>query len=201
MPAVGAGSRGVANGPKTARRAFSFRLDMAHRPRPLWPERRTRQGARQTAEMSAVNSASFRRQSVASLFGSGLLHPRTDSAKSEASATPILGTLSRERGSRYRFGMVARPLPYPPPWQDKASLCAHICVSESTVDNWVAQGILPPPRLRGGKLMWKWVEVDERLTNGSSLSLDAEADRIRENVRRELAEDDTRRKRKAPANG
>jgi hypothetical protein len=69
------------------------------------------------------------------------------------------------------------------------------------VDAWVVQGILPPPVKRGGKLMWKWVDVDERLTNGTSLSLDAEADRIRESTRRAIAEDTARRKRKPLVNG
>jgi hypothetical protein len=45
------------------------------------------------------------------------------------------------------------PVAYPPPWMDKATLCEHICLSERTVDAWVKQGLLPPPRLRGGKLM------------------------------------------------
>lgn len=54
-------------------------------------------------------------------------------------------------------------LPYPPPWMDSPTLAAHICVSAATVDNWVRQGILPPPRKRGGKLMWKWAEVDRYL--------------------------------------
>src|SRR5262245_24334602 len=58
-------------------------------------------------------------------------------------------------------------LPYPPPWMDTATLCAHICAAPNTVDNWVASGILPPPRKRGGKLMWKWAEVDQYLTNGA----------------------------------
>lgn len=80
-------------------------------------------------------------------------------------------------------------LPYPPPWQDMATLCAHICVSTTTVDTWVAQGILPPPRKRGGKLMWKWVEVDEYLTNGKDAgSPDADAERVRNGTRREAAE-------------
>lgn len=54
-------------------------------------------------------------------------------------------------------------LPYPPPWMDAPTLCAHICISAGTLDTWVRQGILPPPRERGGKRMWKWLEVDERL--------------------------------------
>jgi len=53
---------------------------------------------------------------------------------------------------------------------DIVTLCDHICVSQNTVDNWVAAGILPPPRKRGGKLMWRWREVDERLALGQSAS-------------------------------
>ena len=78
-------------------------------------------------------------------------------------------------------------LTYPPPWQDLATLCANICVSERTVDAWVADGILPPPRKRGGKLMWKWSEVDDRLTNGKpGASPDAKAEEIRNGTRRAL---------------
>jgi predicted site-specific integrase-resolvase len=84
--------------------------------------------------------------------------------------------------------MVARPMSYPPPWMDMATLCEHICVSSPTVDKWVLEGILPPPRKRGGKLMWKWSEVDERLTNGSGAGPDTLAERIRNGTRREAEE-------------
>lgn len=53
-----------------------------------------------------------------------------------------------------------------PPWVDKAKLAWAICVADSTIDAWVGDGTLPPPRKRGGKLLWKWSEVDERLTVG-----------------------------------
>lgn len=56
-------------------------------------------------------------------------------------------------------------LPYPPPWQDAATLCAHLCISEGTLDAWIRQGILPAARMRGGKRMWEWAEV-ERLMRG-----------------------------------
>ena len=69
-----------------------------------------------------------------------------------------------------------------PPWQDKATLAKNICASDTTIDTWVAQGILPPPRKRGGKLMWKWSEVDERLTVGGNP--DSLAERIRDGSRR-----------------
>lgn len=76
-------------------------------------------------------------------------------------------------------------LPYPPPWQDTVTLAAHLSVSTRTIDNWVAQGILPPPRSRGGKRLWKWSEVDERLSmrDGSPETL---ADRIRNGTRQTL---------------
>ena len=69
-----------------------------------------------------------------------------------------------------------------PPWQDMATLCRHISCSASTVDNWVAEGILPPPRKRGAELMWKWSEVDDYLTHGGRQA--ADIDRIREATRR-----------------
>lgn len=93
---------------------------------------------------------------------------------------PAPETIEREKDK-----LLSR-LPYPPPWQDMATLCAHISVaSERTVDAWVTQGILPPPRKRGGKLMWKWSEVDELLSNGQAgRSPDTKADEIRNATRR-----------------
>ena len=73
-----------------------------------------------------------------------------------------------------------------PPWLDKATLAKCICASDTTIDIWVAQGILPPPRKRGGKLMWKWSEVDERLTVGGAP--DSLAERIRDGSRKAAAE-------------
>ncbi len=80
--------------------------------------------------------------------------------------------------------MTDKPLPYPPPWQDTATLCAHICVSANTVETWVSQGILPPPRKRGGKRMWKWDEVNEYLEGKAGTSPDTQADRIKDATRR-----------------
>lgn len=82
--------------------------------------------------------------------------------------------------------MAARTHPdFIPPWQDMVTLCAHICATPNTVDAWVSQGILPPARKRGGKLMWKWAEVDEYLSNGGGRSPDALAERVRDATRRE----------------
>jgi predicted DNA-binding transcriptional regulator AlpA len=75
-------------------------------------------------------------------------------------------------------------LPYPPPWMDTPTLAKHICTSASTIDNWVAQGILPPPRKRGGKLMWKWSEVDAWLSDGGPHSVVDQGASITEAVKR-----------------
>jgi hypothetical protein len=73
-----------------------------------------------------------------------------------------------------------------PPWQDMTTLCRHISCSPATVESWVAQGILPPPRKRGSEFMWKWSEVDDYLTHGGHQA--AEIDRIREATRRIVEE-------------
>jgi predicted DNA-binding transcriptional regulator AlpA len=80
---------------------------------------------------------------------------------------------------------------YPPPWMDRITLAEHICVSDTTIDNWVAQGILPPARKRGGKLMWRWSEVDEWLTLGGPdkrVPGEDKAREIRDATRRALQE-------------
>jgi predicted DNA-binding transcriptional regulator AlpA len=77
----------------------------------------------------------------------------------------------------------------PPPWVDTVHLAWHLCISASTVDNWVAAGILPPPRKHGGKLMWKWAEVDGRLTTGHD---DIDARELCDAVKREREADESR---------
>lgn len=52
---------------------------------------------------------------------------------------------------------------YPPPYQDLRTLCEHICVGESTIENWVKQGLFPAPFKIGGKRLWRWKEVENHL--------------------------------------
>jgi hypothetical protein len=73
---------------------------------------------------------------------------------------------------------VSRTLPYPPPWQDAPTLCAHLCITENTLGTWVRQGILPPARPRGGKRMWEWSEVD-RYMRGETAIVPADNDDVR----------------------
>lgn len=75
-----------------------------------------------------------------------------------------------------------------PPWQDTVTLAQHISVSAATVENWVAAGILPPPRRRGGKLMWKWAEVDAWLSEGNNAAI-SDAKGARDAVQREREAD------------
>lgn len=79
----------------------------------------------------------------------------------------------------------------PPTWVDKARLCRETCISDRTVDAWVHQGLLPPPRLRGGKLMWRWSEVDQYLDRGGpdvQSSVDSLEERIRRGTREAVRE-------------
>jgi hypothetical protein len=75
-----------------------------------------------------------------------------------------------------------------PPWQDKATLCMCLCLSENTVDTWVRQGLLPPPRKRGGKLMWRWSEVEKYLEGDDPQSPEELAEGIRNATRRATVE-------------
>lgn len=81
---------------------------------------------------------------------------------------------------------MSRPLNYPPPWQDTATLCSHLCISPTTVDVWVKQGFLPSPKNIGGKRLWKWSEVEKRLEGrdaDGAPSPDGLAERIRNATR------------------
>ena len=81
-------------------------------------------------------------------------------------------------------------LPYPPPFQDLATLAVHICAGQSTIENWVRQGLFPQPRKIGGKRLWQWKEVERHLAamNETSASLSDEAQRITEATRAAAAE-------------
>ena len=52
------------------------------------------------------------------------------------------------------------PLPYPPSWLDITGLCQHFPISESSVDNYIKQHSFPQARMRAGKRVWRYSEVD-----------------------------------------
>ena len=79
-------------------------------------------------------------------------------------------------------------LPYPPPWQDIATLAAHLCVCEATIENWVKLGQFPAPRKQGGKRLWRWKDVEAHLaSDGVSEALSDQQARDITNATREAA--------------
>jgi hypothetical protein len=77
-------------------------------------------------------------------------------------------------------------LPYPPPYQDINVLAEHISLAPRTIEEWVKLGKLPAPKVRSGKHLWKWKEVEQCLDGNAGLvpsSPDDETARIREATR------------------
>jgi predicted DNA-binding transcriptional regulator AlpA len=70
-------------------------------------------------------------------------------------------------------------LSYPPPFQDLRTLSEHICASESTIENWVRQGLFPAPKKVGGKNLWRWSEVEKHLAATPDLSEDGNSNELR----------------------
>ena len=80
-------------------------------------------------------------------------------------------------------------LPYPPPFQDLATLAEHICAGESTIENWVKMGMFPKPRMQGGKRLWRWKDVERHLAADADAVPTTTSDhvgRIRDATRKEL---------------
>jgi hypothetical protein len=79
-------------------------------------------------------------------------------------------------------------LPYPPPFQDLATLAEHICAAESTIENWVRLGLFPEPKKVGGKRLWCWREVERHLAKvGDTASPDELAERIKNGTKAALS--------------
>lgn len=77
-----------------------------------------------------------------------------------------------------------------PAYLDIARLCEELCIGERTADVWVKQNLLPAPRLRGGKRLWKWKEVEQYLDGAAGLvpsSPDELATQITEATRHAIA--------------
>jgi hypothetical protein len=77
-------------------------------------------------------------------------------------------------------------LPYPPPFQDLATLAEHTGLSETTIERRVKLGTFPQPCNTDGKRLWEWKAVYKHLAKGGEAnapSSDQEARRIREATR------------------
>jgi hypothetical protein len=91
-------------------------------------------------------------------------------------------------------------LPYPPPFQDLATLSEHICTGQSTIESWVRRGLFPLPKTIDGKCLWSWQEVESFLSHAEETS-SAPGDellRIREATRKIV---ESTRTRLSPAQG
>jgi len=65
----------------------------------------------------------------------------------------------------------------PPSFLSCASLARELDISESTVYEWVAKGIIPPPRKMGFSSRWCWQDVQNWLSAAPSAgNLPADAD-------------------------
>jgi hypothetical protein len=91
-------------------------------------------------------------------------------------------------------------LPYPPPFQDLATLSEHICTGQSTIENWVTLGLFPPPKKIGGQCLWAWKEVESYLSHAEEMTPSSgdELFRIREATRKIV---ETTRATLVPAEG
>lgn len=52
-------------------------------------------------------------------------------------------------------------IPSPPSYLSRSSLARELDCSESTVDEMVRRGVIPPPlRLSSGCVRWRWADID-----------------------------------------
>lgn len=61
---------------------------------------------------------------------------------------------------------MTQPSKHIPAWIDRKRLMLETCRSDEGIDDWVRNSVIPPGRMRGGKLMWKWERVDAWLEHG-----------------------------------
>lgn len=67
----------------------------------------------------------------------------------------------------------------------RAALAAELMISESTVDDFVCRGLLPPPvRISPGCVRWRWATVDEVLKAGQGQLQSKEEIDLAEGTRR-----------------
>jgi predicted DNA-binding transcriptional regulator AlpA len=78
-------------------------------------------------------------------------------------------------------------------YPSKASLARQLDCSESTVDEWVRRGVLPPPiRFPTGTVRWDWSEVQAAI-NGLKQTASPSIDPMMEGVRLVTQEISTKR--------
>ena len=58
---------------------------------------------------------------------------------------------------------MAELMTHPPPYVDMATLCELLPWGKSTIADMMKRGLLPPGKQIGGKLVWKWSTVAEKM--------------------------------------
>lgn len=78
-----------------------------------------------------------------------------------------------------------------PPYMDLATLSAHICMGESTIEDHVRRGLFPKhTKMQGGKKLWSWKVVTRHLEGkgiDAPLSPSQELEGITNAVKAEVA--------------
>ena len=72
-----------------------------------------------------------------------------------------------------------------PPYQDMLTLKQNLCLSERTIDVYVKEGRLPPPKNKGGKRLWKWSEVEAYIDGNGDTVASAELEDIRNETKKQ----------------
>lgn len=108
-----------------------------------------------------------------------LLHADGHNESMMVTVSLAIAEIETLRAEKARFRDAVTDMPA---YVDIARLRHHLCICDRTVDAWLKEGLLPPPRVIKGKRLWKWAEVERRLDGGASTvpsSPDEQADRIR----------------------
>jgi hypothetical protein len=69
--------------------------------------------------------------------------------------------------------------PYAPDYVDAQTLAYRLCVSESTVENFVRRGQLPKPIFFHGLKRWKWTDIERCIDQPCDQSHDQILDAIK----------------------
>lgn len=80
-----------------------------------------------------------------------------------------------------------------PAWVDRKRLMLETCRSDEGIDDLVRNRVIPPGKMRGGKLMWKWETVDAWLEHGGDPEHRAQQDSDRAAQMREAMQGASRR--------
>jgi hypothetical protein len=74
-----------------------------------------------------------------------------------------------------------------PAYVCKQTACRQLEMSDDTFDKYVREGVLPPPKRRGGLVRWKWCEIVSALDGGGAVVIEVPQDAFERGVARAKA--------------